>query len=247
MIAISQFATTLRDNRRMTIIIALLTLLVVIVTFPMRMALAMGPFERGPLQAFSASGTVWSGKLSQVNVGPASLGDMQAGLRFWPLFLGRQSFAVERMGDGAAKGHATVSSTPGGYAIEDMTVALPLDGLLAPLPAGQLGFEQVDVRFLDGKCLSASGRLTLSLRPFLPGLQDDEAMVGAPRCSDDRLLLPLANGAGTRRVDIYIGASGDYRATLRLEALPDIEPALIEGRGFRQNDGRWQMQLDGQL
>ena len=238
----------IRENRRSAVIIALLVLLVMIVSLPMRLALAAGPFDRGPVQIFSARGTVWDGRLHDVNIGPVTLGSINASLNFWPLFVGRQSFALD-LEDEAKTGHAILSHqwAWSGYRVSDMNVALPLDRLFASLPAGDMRFEDFHVRFAGDKCLSAGGRISLALRPILPGLSGDDNMVGVPRCSGDRLLLPLVDGTATRALDIFIASDGEYRATLKLEALPDIDPLLLEGRGFERSGGRWQMQLGGRF
>lgn len=239
--------TKIRDNRRMAGLLLLIALLIAIVAFPLRLVLALGPFGNGPMQAFSASGSIWDGKLFRANIGPVNFGDIDTSMRFWPLFVGRQSFFLETDDQTVRPGRAILESSIGGYRISDMNAVVPLDNLLAPLPAGQLRFEQFNVQFSGNRCLSASGRLQLTLRAFLPGFDTDEQLVGAPRCSEDRLLLPLANGAGTRMVNIYIDAGGGYRATLRMEAMPDVDPLILQGRGFEREGGRWQMQLGGQL
>ncbi len=243
----------LRENRRMVAIVALLVLLVAIISFPMRLALALAPFEKGPVQIFSARGTVWDGRMHDVKIGIVPLGTIDAAMHFWPLFVGRETFSLAFDGDGQAAGaglgNATLSHqwAWSGYSLSDMNASLPVDRLFAPLPARLMTFEEFNVRYGGEQCLSAGGRVRLSLQPLAPGLSEDTDMAGVPRCSDNRLLLPLANASGTRKLDIFIDADGQYRMTLRLETLPDIDPVLLESRGFERSGGRWQMQLGGRF
>jgi len=89
-------------NRR-SIPLLLLVLLIpaLVMTLPLRVGLTLIGGERSPLSAMAAEGSIWSGRLIDARIGAVPLGDPEVGLKFWPLFVGRQRLAIEADADPA--------------------------------------------------------------------------------------------------------------------------------------------------
>lgn len=72
--------------------------LAILVLLPMRLGLNwLGVDERG-IAAREAQGSVWNGRLIETQFGDAAVGDVDAGLGFFPLLIGRARVATERSG-----------------------------------------------------------------------------------------------------------------------------------------------------
>ncbi len=234
---------------RWVLIILVLILLIGIITFPMRLAVAWAGLDKGPLTMRGASGRIWNGTLYSAAIGPVQLGDVAAALKPGALLAGQAKLALTFPGGTgqSAKGSAVLIRSGDSFGIEGMTGQVPLGQWLAPLPAPVADFEDFSVRFAKGQCAQATGLVKLQMPALLPGLNLSNGLAAAPRCSGERVLLPFKGQSGMEQVNLYVAADGAYRATLRLEGLPDIAAPVLQSRGFEQDGAAWELAVEGRF
>lgn len=188
----------------------------IVALLPLRIALdRLGAGARG-LSAREAEGSVWLGLLRGARIGPAPLGDVSARLRILPLLAGRARVDLARA-DGSFSAGLSLARHGGG--IDDAKGSLEA-GLAAPLPPLRLSLADVTIRFRDGLCEHAEGRVTAQVA----GLP--VALSGEARCEGPALLLPLGGPGG--RLGFRLWANGRYSAEMALAAAPEL-PARIDG------------------
>lgn len=163
----------------------------------------------GGVTAREASGLAWAGSLKEARVGPAILGDLDAGLSPLRLLIGEARLSVSRPD---LKGAAVMALNR--RAAESVTGTLPLDGL----PIASFDFTDVSVRFRDGLCDRAEGIVRANT--------DRGALSGAARCDRGALLLPLANGSGQEKLDLRVTGDGRYDAAI----VAGGQPVTISGQ-----------------
>ena len=81
--------------------------------------------------------------------------------------------------------------------VDGVTASLPAATLFAPLPVTTLALEDVTVRFRDGVCEEAAGRVRATVVGEAGGLPLPPTMMGTARCEAGALLLPMAGQGGT--------------------------------------------------
>ncbi|HEX8555074.1 MAG TPA: type II secretion system protein N [Sphingomonas sp.] len=215
---------------------------------PMRLVLgAVGVDDLG-LSARRVGGSIWSGSLSEARVGALPLGDLRAHLSPWPLFLGRAR--IELDGAGTLPGRAlrgAVTMTRHGVAIDELTAGLAAGILFQPLPVSAIDLDGVSVRFADGACVEATGRVRATLGPGPAGLPLPPSLAGSIRCEGTSLLIPLTGQAGAEGITLRVEADGRYRAEF---ALPVADPALgqrLGTLGFIDTNGAWRLTAEGRF
>lgn len=214
--------------------IALLLLL------PLR--LALGGFGVGGqgLTARTVSGSVWGGRLSEARFGDLVLGDLHASLSPLALLVGRARVALSGRGiDGAA------SISRHGFGVEGMTATLPTGGIFAPVPVSAIDLDSVSVRFRDGQCESAEGRVRATLSGDGGGVAVPQAMSGPARCEAGALLVPLTSQAGNEGVSLRIFGDGRYRAELTLAPGDAVAVQKLEALGFVATGSGYRRAVEG--
>lgn len=219
------------SNGRLALIFGGLTLLFLAALLPLRLALA-----GTGVTARQAEGSLWHGQLQAAVWRGVVLGDVKIGLSPLPLLIGQRRIAFTASG---LSGRAIAGGTK--IAVEGLAgVALP--GQLGGLPVARINFAEFAAAFDDGRCISASGSLTLDPGGPLAALG---GFSGSPRCDGDRLLLPLQGQGG--RLDLQLSADGHYNASLALE---NVEPAARAGllaAGFQPTPTGLALALTGTL
>lgn len=160
----------LRLATRPSVLFAAMLVVALIVFLPMRLALgATGLADQG-LSARRVGGTIWGGSLLEARFGDVALGDLRVSLSPLALLVGRARLAFEGAGaDGRPiAGAATISRHAMG--IDGVTASLPAAALFAPLPVTTLALEDVTVRFRDGVCEEAGGRVRATVTGEAGGL-----------------------------------------------------------------------------
>ena len=244
----------LGKRARWVFIILALALLIGIITFPMRLAVAWAGLDKGPLTMRGAAGSVWDGTLYSAALGPVQLGDVKAALQPWALLSGQTKLALTLPGGNghtansqSAKGRAVLVRSGNSFGIMDMTGQVAVGQWLAPLPAPVADFEEFSAQFANGRCVEAKGLVKLQMPALLPGLTLSNGLSAAPRCSGERVLLPFKGQSGMEQVNLYVAADGSYRAALRLEGLPEIAAPVLSARGFRQDGAAWELAVEGRF
>lgn len=216
-----------------------------LVFVPLR--LVLGTFGLGDqgLTARRVTGTVWGGRLVEARFGEVALGDTAARLAFWPLFLGRAR--VELDGEGVRPLRGAITATRHGFGIDDMTASLATGQLFAPLPVTALDLEDASIRFRDGQCELAEGRVRATLAGEAAGVPLPATLSGPARCEAGALLLPLTSQAGSETATLRVFGDGRYRAEF---ALPSPDPTIavrLERAGFISGPQGYRLAVEGRF
>ena len=225
---------------------AMLVLLLLIL-LPMRAALGwIGAGDDG-LVARSASGSVWGGRLTDVRFGGLSLGDMDAAVSPFALLLGRARIAVDGR-DPLRPLHGAASISRHGVAVDSMTAHVLTGSLFAPVPVSAIDLDAVSVRFRDGQCDSADGRVTATLaNGGIAGITLPATLSGPARCDGASLVVPLVSQAGTEGITIRIAGTGSYHADLSLRPGDPAAVARLTSAGFVEQGGAYRLSVEGRF
>lgn len=220
--------------RRWVVAALLLALLLIVVTFPMRLALAWSGAADAGITAREIRGSVWSGELVDARLGVLPLGTVRASLSPLALLTGRTELAFSRSDErlGALSGRLH-GSNPRGASDIDGTASL--SGGLGLIPIDQIRFEGVGLRFdAAGRCAEASGRLHLSVAAPIAGLDFSRGLSGPIRCADGRAQAVLASQSGMERLILSFDGAGAWRARFAIDASRDpMMAAALSALGFR--------------
>lgn len=212
---------------------------------PLRVALgAVGLGDAG-LTARQVTGTLWGGRLVEARFGDVALGDARARLAFWPLLLGRAR--VELDGQGERPLHGAVTITRHGLGIDSMTASLLTGPLFAPLPVTALDLDDASVRFRDGQCEAASGRVRATLAGEAGGVPLPATLSGPARCEAGALVLPLTSQAGTETATLRIQGTGRYRAEFTVRNPDPGVVQRLEQAGFVGGANGYQLAVEGRF
>lgn len=235
-------------RRRWGIAALLLALILLIATFPMRLALGLSGATDAGITAREIRGSVWSGELVEARLGALPLGTVRASLS--PLaLLGRGvelafSRADERLGALAGRLHG---SDPRG--VSDVTGATSMSGGLGMIPVDTIRFEGATVRFDGaGKCAAASGRIQLAVSAPIAGLDLSRGLSGPLTCANERAQAALASQSGMERLTLSFDGKGAYRAQFAINV--DRDPAMaaaLAALGFKAGSGGFVLATSGRF
>lgn len=220
---------------------------VLIALLPMRAALGwIGAGDDG-LVARSVTGSVWGARLTDVRFGGIALGDMDASVSPLALLLGRARIAVDgRDPLHPIRGAADISRH--GVGVESMTAHLATGALFAPVPVAAIDLDTVSVRFRDGRCERADGRVTATLAGGgIAGITLPATLSGPARCDDGSLVVPLVSQAGTEGITLRIAGTGGYRADLSLQPGDPQAAARLLATGFVQQGAAYRLSVEGRF
>lgn len=234
-------------TRRPVLFVAMLVV-ALIALFPLRLALGLIDMGAQGLSAREVTGPVWWGGLGDARYGDIALGDLGAGLSPVQLFVGRARIDVAgggTSGDPGLRGALSVSRNT--FGVDDVTATLPASSAFAPLPIAALRFDDVSVRFKDGNCASAEGKVTATIAGTLPQLALPPSLSGTARCAGGVLLVPLASQAQTESIAVSVEADGKYRATLTARPADAAAATALAGAGFQPGGGGYRLQIEGRF
>ncbi|MEO9599859.1 type II secretion system protein N [Parasphingorhabdus sp.] len=215
---------------------------------PLRMAVSMAGLEESRFSAKSISGSVWQGRIEGAQIGPLPLGNLDAGVKFWPFLTGKILMELER--PASAEGdelRVTVGKTGKSLLLQDVQANLNVGSQLAPLPASNIELDGVSVAFAGGRCQSASGKVRISLDANIPGLDLKQGLLGNAECQDGVLILPLQSGSGMEKLTFKLEGNGFYTARLFLTGHDGAWTLLLPTLGFRQVPEGYAIKVAGQL
>lgn len=208
--------------------------------FPLRVAASWLGLDETGLAAREAKGSIWAGALSDARLGPAALGDLHAELNSLPLLLGRARLSLRGDGfDGAA------AASGGGFGFHDFTGLVPLGAAFAPLPIASLHFEDVSVRFEEGACAEAEGRVQANLAGDVAGMPLPGGFGGTAQCENGALLLPMTGQSGMERIELRLLGDGSWRADLAVSPADDMIRDRLLAAGFRPGAGGYALSAEG--
>jgi general secretion pathway protein N len=221
--------------------------LALIILLPLR--LAMGWFDLGStgLTARAVSGSVWYGNLREASFGGVALGDLHAGLSPFQLLVGRARINLSGQGGAGRPFRGAIGVSRHSFGIDDLTASLPAGTVFAPVPISALDFDDVSVRFQDGNCEKAEGRVKATLSGDLAGVSLGQGMSGTARCDAGALLLPLVSQAGTESVALRLWGTGRFRAELTVQPSDATEVQKLVLSGFQATPKGYTLAIEGKF
>ena len=223
-------------------------LIALIVFLPMRAVLGwVGVGDEG-LVARRVSGTIWGATLTDTRFGDLGLGNLHARLSPLPLLVGRATIVFAGPESVYAKplqGSASVSRH--GFGVDHMTATVATGRLFAPVPVSALDLDDVSVRFRDGQCETAEGRVRATLAGDVGGIALPQSVSGTARCDGTALLLPLASQSGTESIALRIEGAGTYRAELSLRPSDPLAVQKLEQAGFVNGPNGYRLAIEGRF
>ena len=235
-------------RRRWGIAALLLALVLVIATFPMRLALAWSGATEAGVTAREIRGSIWSGELAEARLGALPLGTVRASLSPLALLGGGVELVFsrtdERLGALAGRLHG---SDPRG--MSDVNGTTSMSGGLGLIPVDTIRFEGATIRFDDaGKCTAASGRIQLAVTAPIAGLDLSRGLSGPLSCANGRARAALASQSGMERLTLSFDGSGAYRAQFAINV--DRDPAMaatLAALGFKAGPGGFVLATTGRF
>ena len=221
-------------------------LVALIALFPLRLALGLFGLADEGLTAREAVGSVWWGGLSEARYGTVALGDLSAGLSPIQLFVGRARIDVEgQEGTPNATLRGALSFSRSTSGMDDVSAVVPAGDVFAPVPITSVTLDDVSVKFRDGRCERAEGKITVTIAGTLPQLNLPPTLSGNARCEGGALLIPLASQAQTESIAVSIEDDGKYRAVLTARPSdPNVGIALM-AVGFKQVGAGYRLTVSG--
>ncbi|RJF92931.1 type II secretion system protein N [Sphingomonas cavernae] len=222
-------------------------LIALIALLPLRLALDWFTLDEQGLSARKAEGSVWLGRLTEARFGDAPLGDLGARLSPIQLLVGRARVDLEGTDESAPPMKGAFGVSRNTIGIDDMTAAIPVAAVFAPLPVDTLDLSDVSVRFKDGQCDHAEGRVRATVAGDIAGINLGQGLGGNARCDGGALLLPLQGQSGMERLAIKLFEDGRYEFDLAVRtADPALGPKLLLS-GFRQTQDGYVFSLQGRF
>lgn len=219
-----------------------------LVFLPLRLVLGIAGVADAGLTARAAEGSVWAGRLRDARLADIALGDLDAHLSPWSLLLARARIQLDSDVDTPARAvHGAIGVSRNGVRADDVDATIAPGRLLAPLPVTGLTLEALSVRFEDGACVAAEGRVRASLAGDVAGVAMPASLSGAVRCEGRALLVPLTSQAGAERVDLRIEGTGRYRATVTLQPADATALARLTTLGFAEGPGGYALSVEGRF
>lgn len=223
-------------------------ILSMIVLIPLRLGLDWLAMDDRGIAAREARGSVWNGALTEAQFGDSEMGDVDAGLGFFPLLIGRARLSVSRdaaEGDTLGEFHGAVSVSGADFGIDDMTARLPVAATFAPVPIAALNLEDLTAHFENGLCVEAEGTVQAEIATNLSGISLPAAATGAARCDEGALLLPLIGQSGMDQLNVRIDGNGAYTAELIVRPADDAMRDRLSAAGFQPAAGGYAMVANG--
>lgn len=220
--------------------------LAAVALFPLRAALAMSDLGRIGFTARQAGGTVWAGRIGELHLRSQPIGTVDVAFDPIALLFGTVSMRFSRLDnpDGPLEGRLVAGGTRG---LVDTSGRIAVAEMFSPLPVAALELENVTIRFRDGTCERASGRIRPILAAPVPGLTFDAGLSGAVECDAERARVSMSSPSGGERIEFYIRETGDYRGWMSVRSSrPDVAGALAS-YGFRPSPQGMTLTVDGRL
>ncbi|HET9398333.1 MAG TPA: type II secretion system protein N [Sphingomicrobium sp.] len=230
-------------NRRLFYWFAGILALGLLAFIPLRMALGRFP-ERG-FTARQVAGTIWDGRIGELNFKSRRLGTFAVALDPLTLLTGATELGFHRLDDphGVLDG-TMVSGAQRGF--RETTGRIGIAGLFGALPLDAIEFDDVTVLFKGENCSKAAGQVTVLMASPLPGV-DGVALRGSPRCENTRVRFVLSTPSNAGKLEFYVRSSGDYRAWFRVRGAQPDQAADLLAAGFSPSQEGLMMSIDGQL
>lgn len=230
-------------SRRLSYWFAGILALALLALIPLRMAL--GRFSDQGFTARQVAGTIWNGRIGELNFKSRRLGTFDVALEPLALLTGAVELGFHRLDDpqGVLDGTLVSGADRG---VRETTGRVGVAGLFGPLPLDAIEFDDVSVLFKGQNCSKAAGQVSVVMAAPLPGV-DGVVLRGSPRCENTRVRFVLSTPSNAGKLEFYVRSSGDYRAWFRVRgAMPDQSANLV-ALGFSPSQEGLAMSIDGRL
>lgn len=221
-------------------------IIALIAFMPMRLVLGWFGLGETGLAARAVNGSVWWGSLSGARFGDLELGDLRARLSPVQLFVGRARVTLDGREDSRAL-HGAIGVSRHSVGLDDMTATLAAGNVFAPVPVSAINLDDVSVRFQDGSCQRAEGRIRATLSGDLAGIALTQGLSGTARCESGALLLPLTSQSGTESVALRLWASGRFRAELLIQPTDSTAVQKLVLSGFQASANGYRLAIEGKF
>lgn len=223
-----------------------LALLALVGLFPLRLAIAWSDLGRMGFTARQVGGTIWSGRIGDLQLRTQPIGTIDVTLNPLALLFGSIDMGFERLDspEGPLAGNLLAGSSRG---IRSTSGRIAVADMFAPVPVGALELNDVTVLFRNGQCVDASGRITPVITVPLPGVRLDPGLSGAVECDGERARVEFSSASGAERIDFYVQETGDYRARMTIRSTDPIVNSALAVFGFRPSPQGLSLSVDGRL
>jgi general secretion pathway protein N len=213
---------------------------------PMRLVLGwIGVGEQG-LSARSVDGSVWWGALTEARFGDLAVGDLRARVSPLHLLVGQARVTLDGREQARAL-HGAIGISRHSMGIDDMTASLAAGTVFAPVPVTGIDLDDVSVRFADGNCARAEGRVRATLSGDVGGIPLSQGMSGTAKCDSGALLLPLTSQSGTEAATIRLWQTGRFRAEISVRPSDPAAGAKLVLSGFRPTEAGYTLAVEGRF
>lgn len=231
-------------RRRWILWTSVIALIALLALFPLGTALRLSDFGRIGFTARQVAGTIWYGRIGDLQLRSQPLGTFEVQLDPLALMLGKISMAFNRLDhpDGVLNGRLIAGLSRG---VENLDGRLQVGDMFAPLPVRALDFKDVSVRFQDGRCVEGKGEVTPVIAAPVPGF-DFAGLSGSISCDGERARVRMAPGAA-QSIEFYVHSSGSYRGWITVRDVPPAVSIALSLVGFKSAPEGMTLSVDGKL
>ena len=233
-------------TRRWLAWIAGIGALALIALMPLRVGLGLSDFASLGFTARQTAGTIWYGRIGDLQLRSQSLGTFEVSLDPFALLLGKASVRFDRLDspEGPLEGRLIAGTHRG---LIDTSGRIAAAAMFEPLPIDAVELKNVTILFRRGVCAEASGEVRPVMAASIPGLDLGSALMGRIECDGRRarVTFPVAGDVG--RFEFYVDSSGGYRGWISVRNPPPEIGAGLAIFGFRPSPDGLTLSVDGQL
>jgi len=234
-------------STRARIMLALILLVGLLITWPLRAAFSIFGLGDMGVAARSLRGPIWWGGAEELQVRSVQLGTVNVFLNPVQLLIGRVRIDVTRHAGAPDDISGAFTVGWGQRGIDDVTGAVALGAPLAPLPVSRVEFDDITIHFAGGRCVLAEGRVRARVPAFINGLSLANGLSGDATCAGEAVELPLVSQSGLERLTVRINSDGRYEATMRVKTADPLLGAALGANGFRAVGDEQILRTVGQL
>lgn len=235
-------------NYRWAIAAALLAMLVIAATLPMRLALGWMDTDSMGFSAREVTGTIWSGRAYDSRVGDLALGDLDLGLSPLSLLAGQPELRFSRQDAlrGALSGRIVRGARRG---VTKLSGKLSLSQGFAHIPIDEILLEDVEALFDEqGRCQSAQGKAQVMVGGTIAGLDLSQGLAGTMACRSGRAEAQLLSQSGMEKLVLAMDGRGRWQARIAIRTNGDAAmAAALALLGFRAAGDGFAMTASGTI
>lgn len=223
-----------------------IALIALIGLFPLRLGLAWSDFDRVGFTARQTAGTIWYGRIGDLQLRSQPLGTFEVSLNPFALLLGKARATFNRLdsSEGPLEGRLVLGTHRG---LEGTSGRLAVGNMFAPLPVEAIELRDITVMFRRGRCVEASGEVRPIMAASIPGLDLGSRLSGRIACDGERARVTMPVAGNVARFEFYVHASGSYRGWISVRNPFAGAAAGLNAFGFRPSPEGLTLSVDGTL